>query len=356
MTSLNDTIRSDIADRADGAESVGAESAGREGIIEIPDGLRLHHGGKLASARLGWRMTGPASAPIVVALGGISGHRQVFTLDNTRKGWWSEVVGPGLALPADQLRILAFDYLGGSGETTGPSGGAWFPAVSTYDQAELLQRLLDHLDIKTLHAIVGASYGGMVAMAFAERYPERVARLLIVSAADRAHPMATAWRSLQRRIVRLGLDSSRPEAGLELARGLAMTTYRSPKEFAARFSGEPHEVDGRFVFPVEEYLLARGEDYAKRYQPDGFLVLSESIDLHRIDASQVTVPVTAIAVQEDQLVPIADMRALCARLPQAELLEMSSIYGHDAFLKECGKLKALFAPALGLGAAPGVTP
>ncbi|MFM7432423.1 MAG: hypothetical protein ACKO3O_02885 [Gammaproteobacteria bacterium] len=78
------------------------------------------------------------------------------------------------------------------------------------------------------------------------------------------------------------------------------------------------------------------------------MILSESIDLHRVDATQVNVPVTAIAVREDQLVPTADMRALCARLPQAELLEMSSIYGHDAFLKECSQLKNLFAAPLGL--------
>ncbi|MBM4198675.1 MAG: homoserine O-succinyltransferase [Gammaproteobacteria bacterium] len=358
MTAFKDTIRAENPRPVDTAGVTDVPTVRRdgvvravnlrEGIIDIPGGLRLHHGARLEAARLGWRMTGPAAAPIVVVLGGISGHRTVFTLDPARIGWWSEVVGPDLALPTDQLQILAFDYLGGSGETTGPSNGEWFPAVSTYDQAELLLRLLDHLGIKKLHAIVGASYGGMVAMAFAQRYRERVSRLLVVSAADRAHPMATAWRSLQRRIVRLGLDSSRPEAGLELARALAMTTYRSPNEFAARFSGAAHEIDGRFVFPVEEYLLARGEDYAKRYQPDGFLILSESIDLHRIDATQVNVPVTAIAVREDQLVPTADMRALCARLPQAELLEMSSIYGHDAFLKECSQLKNLFAAPLGL--------
>ncbi|MFZ9304341.1 MAG: homoserine O-succinyltransferase MetX [Steroidobacteraceae bacterium] len=337
MTSLKDTIR------AEHSLSVDAE-----GVVDIQGGLRLHHGATLETASLGWRLTGPSTAPLIVVLGGISGHRTVFSVAPSRVGWWSEVVGPDLALPSERLRILAFDYLGGSGETTGPVNGAWFPAVSTYDQAELLRRLLDHLGIEKLDAIVGASYGGMVAMAFAERHPARVSRLVVVSAADRAHPMATAWRSLQRRIVRLGLDSSRPKAGLELARGLAMTTYRSASEFAARFSGEPREIDGRFVFPVEEYLMARGEDYARRYQPDGFLILSESIDLHRIDATQVKVPVTAIAVREDQLVPIADMRALCARLPQAELIEMSSIYGHDAFLKECDKLKTLFAPALGL--------
>lgn len=92
--------------------------------------------------------------------------------------------------------------------------------------------------------------------------------------------------------------------------------------------------------------MARGEAYARRYQPDGFLTMSESIDLHRIDAARVSVPVTAIAVREDQLVPIEDIRAMCARLPHAQLHEISSIFGHDAFLKEMSVLKRLFEPAL----------
>jgi homoserine O-acetyltransferase len=215
--------------------------------------------------------------------------------------------------------------------------------VSSYDQAELLLRLVDHLGIKSLRAIVGASYGGMVALAFGERYPERVARLVVISAADRTHPMSTAWRSVQRRIVRFGLEVGRPADGLELARALAMSTYRSPEEFAARFAGAPRQQDGRFVFPVEEYLLARGEAYARQYKPDAFLTLSESIDLHRIEAARVFVPVTAIAVREDQLVPVADMRAMCARLPNARLHEISSVFGHDAFLKEAGELTRLFS-------------
>jgi len=331
MTSLKDTIR------AGHSLSVDAE-----GIVDIKGGLRLHHGATLQTASLGWRMTGPPTAPLIVVLGGISGHRTVFSVAPSRVGWWSEVVGPDLALPSEKLRILAFDYLGGSGETTGPVNGAWFPAVSTYDQAELLRRLLDHLGIEKLDAIVGASYGGMVALAFAERHRTRVEHLIVVSAADRTHPMSTAWRSLQRRIVRFALEAERPAQGLELARALAMCTYRSPAEFATRFAGPPRELDGRFVFPVEEYLLARGEDYARRYKPDAFLVLSESIDLHRIDPAGVHVPVTAIAVREDQLVPVTDMRDLCQRLPQATLHEISSVFGHDTFLKGTTELKTIF--------------
>lgn len=321
--------------------------AAREGMLEIPGQVALHHGGALQGVRVAWRLAGPANAPVVAALGGISAHRRVYSTEDPATGWWNEIAGPGLALPVEQLRILSFDYLGGSGDTTGPRNGEAFPSVSTYDQAELLLRLLNHLGVKSLRAIVGASYGGMVALAFAERWPERVAHLVVVSAADRTHPMSTAWRSVQRRIVRFAIDCGRPTEGLKLARALAMSTYRSPEEFSARFSGSARPTPDGFVFPVEDYLLARGADYAQRYQPDGFLCLSESIDLHRVEAGRVFVPVTAVAVREDQLVPVADMRAMAARLPHAKLHEISSVYGHDAFLKEGELLKPILARLAG---------
>jgi homoserine O-acetyltransferase/O-succinyltransferase len=318
----------------------------REGILEIPGDVRLHLGGTLAHVRVAWRLAGPTNAPIVVALGGISAHRRVANAEDPRNAWWTEVVGSGLALDTDALRILSFDYLGGSAETTGPGEGESFPSVSSYDQAELLLRLQNHLGIKVFKAIVGASYGGMVALCFGERYPERVQRLVVISAADRTHPMASAWRSVQRQIVRFGQSTGRPSEGLELARALAMSTYRSPEEFAARFDGAARRIDGRFVLPVEEYLFARGSEYAKRYRPEAFLCLSESIDLHRVDTARIFVPTTAVAVREDQLVPLGDMRGMAARLPNAELHEISSVFGHDAFLKENRKLAPIFSAAL----------
>lgn len=317
----------------------------REGILEIPGAVSLHHGDELTGVRIGWRISGHEGAPVVVALGGISADRRVFLpADAGTAGWWREVVGPGRALPLEQLRVLSFDYLGGGGESTGPREGTDFPSVSSYDQAGVLCRLLNHLGVRRLRAIVGASYGGMVALAFAERYPDRVEQLVVISAADRAHPMATAWRSVQRAMIRFALAQGRASEGVRLARALAMATYRSAEEFSARFDEAPAREQGRFVFPVERYLLARGEDYAARQSPQSVLTLSESIDLHRIDAGAVTTPVTAIAIREDQLVPLADMRALVARLPQAQLYELSSVYGHDAFLKEGEALRALLAP------------
>ena len=318
----------------------------REGILEIPGEMPLYHGGRLSDIRIAWRLAGPTTAPVVCALGGISASRHVCLTDDPRQGWWSQIAGPERPLDVNQFRILSFDYLGGSGDSTGPEPGIAFPSISSYDQAEALARVLNHLGIKSLHAIAGGSYGGMVALAFGEHYPERVSHLLVIGASDRAHPMATAWRSVQRQIVRFALDCGRAKDGLQLARALAMSTYRSSEEFSARFNGAP-AVDGeRFVFPVESYLFSRGGEYASRHRPESFLCLSESIDLHRVDAGRIFVPTTAVAVREDQLVPLADMRAMVARLPVARLHELSSIYGHDAFLKETEQLRRIFAVAL----------
>ena len=317
-----------------------------EGTFEIPGEFALHHGGRLPAVRVAWRMTGPAKAPVVCALGGISASRRVCLTDKPRQSWWGEVAGPGRPLDTERYRVLSFDYLGGSGETTGPAAGKDFPSVSTYDQAQILLRLIDHLGVASLRAIAGGSYGGMVALAFGERYPERVGRLIVLCATDRPHPLGTAWRSVQRDIVRLGIDSGRPREALAIARALAMSTYRTGEEFRARFDGLPALEAGRFRLPVERYLAARGNAFAAQHGPEAFLCLSESIDLHRVEAARICVPTAAVAVREDMLVPLADVRGMVARLHSARLHEISSIYGHDAFLKESQQLHGVFAEAL----------
>lgn len=322
----------------------------REGILELAGHRPLHHHGALRDVRIAWRLTGPEEAPVVCALGGISAHRRVCLTPNPRDGWWCEIAGPGKPLDSDRYRILSFDFLGGSGESTGPAPGAGdFPSVSTFDQARALEQLLDALGISALRAIAGGSYGGMVGLAFAERFPDRVANLLVIGASDRAHPMSSAWRSTQRRMVRFAIAAGQPAQGMELARGLAMTTYRSAEEFAARFDGPAELVEGRFEFPVERYLAARGRDYAAQYSAESFLCLSESIDLHRVDVARIFVPTTVVGIREDRLVPLADLRAMVARLQQGRLHEISSVFGHDAFLKETDQLRGIFSTVLGGG-------
>jgi homoserine O-acetyltransferase len=305
----------------------------------------LHYGDSLPGARMAFRLAGNPDGPVVVVLGGISAHRIV--LGERGEGWWPEMVGPGLGVDTRQYRVMGIDYLGGRGESSTPISGGPFPPISSYDQAEALSLIVRHLGLKSLHAIVGASYGGMVALCFAERYPELVEHIVVLSAADRAQVLSTAWRSVQRQIVREAIARGDGASGLKLARALAMATYRSSIEFALRFGAAPTRTADRFRFPIEDYLFARGDDYVQKYRAESFLTLSESIDLHAMDATQVRTPATLIAVREDQLVPFNDMQALSARLNgPRQLIEINSIFGHDAFLKEGAALIPIIKHAL----------
>lgn len=269
-----------------------------------------------------WELTGPPLAPLVVALGGISAHRHVcHTEGNGQPGWWDGVVGAGLALDTRHYRVLGIDWHSGS-ET-----------ITTADQADQLAVVLDELGINAVHSIVGASYGGMVALAFAARYPDRVGRLTVIAAAHQTHPMATAHRVIQRRIIRLGLAAGLPSEGVALARALGMTTYRTAEEFVARFEPTPDPVSG--AFPVEGYLDHGSRRFASTWEPDRYLTLSESLDLHYVDPEQITVPLDLLGFHEDTLVPAWQLEELAAKYGGPCRLELaSSIYGHDGFLKE----------------------
>jgi len=318
-----------------------------EAVHILPGGLDLRFGGRLERVEVAYRLAGARGAPVVAVLGGISAGRNVFSLQPGAPGWWEDAIGPGRALDTDRFRVLGIDFLGGSHRSTGPAEGATFPSISAFDQARALVALLDQHGIERLQASLGASYGGMVTLALAQAHPDRIGHAVVLSAAHRTHPMSTAWRSVQRAIVRYALSHGEGPRGLVLARALAMATYRSAREFEERFPGPAESTPDGFRFPVEAYLMARGESYAAVYRPEAFVCLSESIDLHRVEPEAIRVPTTLLGVQEDQLVPLADMRELRDRHGgNCSLVEISSIYGHDAFLKETEVLRDLLARTL----------
>jgi homoserine O-acetyltransferase len=296
---------------------------------------------------LEYELAGASDAPVVLALGGISATRHVLSnaVDPT-PGWWEGIGGAGRALDTATRCVLGVDFLDG-GRT---ADGAPARVVTTHDQAAAIVELLDALEIEQLDAAIGASYGGMVALALAERWPERVRTLVVISAAHEAYPMSTALRSLQRATVQLGLRTGAPREGLVIARGLAMTTYRSAREFAERFPATAATHTGACADPefhVERYLRHAGERFTERMSPARFLALSLSADLHRVTPEQVRVPTTLIAAQGDTLVPPAQMRELAARLPHLLAFHtLRSRRGHDAFLTETGRLNRLLTTIL----------
>ncbi len=292
-----------------------------------------------------WEAQGPRAAPATVVLGGISAGRHAApTSTDPTPGWWPGIVGAGVALDPARRLLVGIDYLGGN-TADGP-----LRPVTSHDQARALAAVLDHLGLDSA-TLVGASYGGMVALAFAELFPERTDRLAVLCAAHRTHPMATAVRSVQRSAAELGASLDRPALGLALARALAMTTYRSPQEFESRFAcealspGAPGKAPARF--PVEDYLDARGADFVQRFDVERFLALSESIDLHRTRPASLPPDTLLVSFDSDALVPpwlIEELAAQSGRSPRHVILP--SLFGHDAFLKEREAVGALLGGQL----------
>ena len=290
-------------------------------------------------------LVGPSGAPVIVVLGGISATRHVTaTPDDLSAGWWQSVVGPARTIDTTRCRVLSIDYLDGG---VAP-GGRPAAIVTTHDQADALARVLDAIGIARVQAIVGASYGGMVALAFAEHYGERVEQLVVISAAHEPHPMSTALRTVQRGIVQLGLETGRAHDALVLARALAVTTYRSAREFAARFDSAPDSVEADdAVFPVQHYLRHHGERFALRWRAERFLALSLSGDLHRVDPRRIRTPTVLIAAEGDTLVPLEQMERLTSLLDGPSELEcLPTIFGHDAFLAEPAAIARVLTAAL----------
>ncbi len=290
-------------------------------------------------------LIGSPDGPVVAVLGGVSASRHVTqTAADPRPGWWEAQVGPDRAIDTNVFRVLGVDYLDGGRRPDGRPERI----VTPHDQAAALATLLDSLGIERVRAVIGASYGGMVALAFAERHRERVEQLVVISAAHESHPMSTGLRALQRRIVELGLQFSFSDQALALARAFAMTTYRTAREFAERFDTAPTFVGETEVsFEVARYLLSRGDDFAARFRPEYFLALSLSSDLHRVDPGTVHTPVTIVAAEGDTLVPEEQTQDLARRLAGPTRYEfVPTIFGHDAFLKEPEKFSHILSSVL----------
>jgi homoserine O-acetyltransferase len=266
----------------------------------------------------------------VLALGGISAGRDVALGDGSA-GWWKEQVGPGQALDTHHLDIIGFDWLGGRGRSSAPPSGGAFPPITTFDQANAIVSACEQAGIGPFEAVVGASYGGMVALALAERFPAWCRRLVVISAPCRSHPMAIGLRDLQRRIVRLGVTTGATGEALALARGLAITTYRTSREFCARF---PHAAGVEGV-GVESYLAHQGARFSETWTAEQFLVLSESMDSHAVNPEAIKVPALFAGALSDALVPPWQLRDLHRRWGgPSRLVLADSRFGHDAFLKE----------------------
>jgi homoserine O-acetyltransferase len=298
----------------------------------------------LEDGGVAYSLTGSRTGAPVIVLGGITATRTPADIDETRPGWWRDIVRVNGAIDLNTRRVISVDFLGGCGASARPdqSASPEHGGISTQDQARALAALIAYLGIDTPLEVIGASYGGMVAMQLAALRPDLVSRLLVISAAHRTHPMATALRSLQRRVLDMGRQVGDPGRGVAIARGIGMTTYRTAQEFEDRFEHSPDWGASGPRFEVEDYLETQGKKAALGLHPEGLRCLSESADTHALSPEEITVPTVAVAIDGDTLVPPWLMEEFSSRHGgPCELVSLSSPFGHDAFLKETASISTV---------------
>ena len=299
------------------------------GALALPDPFRLESGECLERARLAWQCAGPENAPLVVVLGGISAHARCCT--PAGDGWWEAQCGDGRALDTRKHRLLGIDWLGGAGASS-PAAGA---RISSADQARAVLLLINRLGVRHVHLLAGASYGGAVAQHLAALLGARLRHLVLLCAAHRSSAFARALRHVQRAILDLGGGAPR---ALALARELAILGYVTNAEIELRFGASDE---------VRPWLAHHAAKFASHFNADAYRCLGESLDSHRIDPAMIQTPTTLFGVIEDQLVPPSLTREFAARAPHCTLVEISSRYGHDAFLKEHAAVAEVLRCALG---------
>lgn len=305
-------------------------------LFEVPVPAELRQfGDRVRASALG----NPDNPPVVV-LGGISADCFPAVRPDGSPGWWAGLVGQERAVDPRNVYIIGLDFAADESGNEAPS---------TADQARILGAAFDAIGIDRPVTIIGASYGGMVGLALAAVEPQRIDRLVLVSAADQPHPASTAARELQRRVVSLGLLAGRGDEALAIARGMAMLTYRTPDEFEQRFEGGINEPSPLCCSGPGTYLRARGQAFRSIMSPGRFLSLSASIDRHQVDVARIIAPCLLIGAASDQLVFANQLSRLAGELSgRCELHLLDSLYGHDMFLKEAGKVGEIVADFLAI--------
>jgi homoserine O-acetyltransferase/O-succinyltransferase len=107
--------------------------------------------------------------------------------------WWPELLGPGRLFDTTRYCVIGVNVIGSCYGSTGPLSerhpgtgdlyGGEFPLVTISDMVRTQARLLDHLGIARLKAVIGGSIGGMQALSWAVDFPDRVERCIAVGAA-----------------------------------------------------------------------------------------------------------------------------------------------------------------------------
>ncbi len=292
--------------------------------------------------------------------------------ESGKPGWWDNMIGPGKAFDTNQYFVICTNVLGGCRGTTGPSSidpatgrpyAMRFPMITISDMVRLQKRLIDHLGIQRLLAVAGGSMGGMQVLEWAVRYPDAVAAAFPIATTARHSAQQIAFNEVGRQAIMADPDWNGgnyyglkpPARGLSVARMVGHITYMSDESMKEKFGRRfRNRENAAFAFndefEVESYLRYRGSQFVDRFDANSYLYITKAMDIfdlaqgfHSLAEAleRAKARFLVISFTSDWLYPsyqsLEIVSALRSRGGDVAYCELSSNYGHDAFLVEVGE-------------------
>ncbi len=305
-------------------------------------------------------------------------HAAGISQDSGQPGWWSNMIGPGLAFDTDRYFVISSNVLGGCRGTTGPSSldpatgeryAMRFPVITTADMVRLQKMLIDHLGIERLLAVCGGSMGGMQALEWSVAFPDRIAAVIPIAATCRHSAQQIAFNEVGRQAVMADpawnegnyYDSKPPARGLAVARMVGHITYMSDASMRQKFGRRLRDRDAfgfdfSADFEVESYLRYRGSQFVNRFDANSYLYITKAMDYFDLSAGRGSLAAAfehtrarflVLSFTSDWLYPtyqsLETLSALRSRNIDAAFCELASTYGHDAFLLEAKEQSDMIA-------------
>lgn len=358
------------------ANSVGLVETRTVMLFDKPgDELRLECGRSLGQIEVAYETYGTLDetrSNAVLICHALTGDAHVAGYhrpDDRKPGWWEVMVGPGKGIDTNRYFVICSNVLGGCRGTTGPSsinpatGKPWgldFPVITIQDMVKVQKRLVEHLGIDRLLCVIGGSMGGMQVLEWTVRYPESVASAIPVATTARLNAQSIAFDAVGRHAIQADANFANgqyhegppPEKGLAIARMVGHITYLSEQGMHEKFgrqlrNANCYKYDFGSEFSVETYLDHQGRIFVDRFDANSYLYITKAVDYYDLAAQHGSLEAAfrdtqarflVISFSSDWLFTSAQSRqivdALLAHDKDVSYSEISSPYGHDAFLLE----------------------
>jgi homoserine O-acetyltransferase len=238
-----------------------------------------------------------------------------------------------------------------------------FPVITISDMVRMQKLLMDHLGIARLLSVAGGSMGGLQALEWAVAYPDSIASAIPIATTARHSAQQIAFNEVGRQAIMADPDWNEgnyygkklPARGLAVARMVGHITYMSDESMKEKFGRrlrdkEKFGFDFSVDFEVESYLRYRGSQFVDRFDANSYLYITKAMDYFDLSAGYPSLGAAlerakarflVISFTSDWLYPsyqsIEIVSALRSRNRDVAYCELSSNYGHDAFLVDVGE-------------------